>query len=100
MDYDFMPAALDTIEQKIINHESDIWNGREIINFFQLAVALAENAEEDSAARYNRVKKPVISIKEPHVASAMRSVIEFSDYQKGQEGVSSRSEIERSRGLS
>lgn len=32
MDYDFMPAALDTIEQKIINHESDIWNGREIIN--------------------------------------------------------------------
>ncbi|KAK7193192.1 ATPase family AAA domain-containing protein 3B 4 [Paraphaeosphaeria sporulosa] len=59
------------------------WNGREIRNAFQTAVALAVNDSKEANERGNKNSKPVIpEIKEKHLAQVVKLSTAFKKYMK------------------
>ncbi|KAI4223765.1 MAG: hypothetical protein LQ349_007366 [Xanthoria aureola] len=77
--YEILRGARESLEK--IDQSDYVYNGREIKNVFQMALALAT---EDG--RKSRQAGERISVNDPHVSMVMKRHEDFIDYQKRQSG--------------
>ncbi|KAK9784015.1 putative p-loop containing nucleoside triphosphate hydrolase [Seiridium cardinale] len=80
LEYEIRPGAQEEIEG-LIKDKSHKWNNREIVNVYQVAIALAQNDEEERHIKHNQVPREKLAISASNIRDAKSVVLDFVKYQ-------------------